>query len=174
MKMVSAIESTAAGTVPSEAAWIAFRSVFSALLPEEESYLLKSAERRLYELGEAIIRQGEACEGIHVIDSGDVRVELERAGDPIDSNIVDLANLEAGDIFGEMSFIDDEPVSATLIANQPVEILFVSKQMLQSLLIGDPTFGSRFYRSIAATLAQRLRETNVRIEMTPRSKTAHH
>jgi CRP/FNR family cyclic AMP-dependent transcriptional regulator len=172
--MVSVISTPGAAAPPSEAAWVAFRSVFSALLPEGESYFLKCAERRLYEPGEVIIRQADTCQGIHVINSGDVRVELERSPDGFSGEVVELANLEAGDIFGEMAFVDDEPACATLIANDAVEILFISKQMLQGLLVGDPTFGSRFYRSIAATLAQRLRDTNVRIEMVPRSKTVRH
>lgn len=76
---------------------------------------------------------------------------------------VELARLCRGDIFGEVSFVDNEPTSASVIAGTDAEILVIDVDVIQSLLLGDPTFGRRFFHSIAITLARRLRETNPRV-----------
>jgi len=143
---------------------LAFRRVFSMLLPEEETFLLRSSAQHIYTDGEVIIRQDQPYSGIFVIVGGRVCVELEHAdGRPP----VKVAELSRGDIFGEMSFIDDEPTSASVSACDEAEILVIDEDVIQSLLIGDPSFGRRFYHSIAATLAARLRDTNPRITGRP-------
>ena len=76
---------------------------------------------------------------------------------------VELARLRRGDIFGEVSFVDNEPTSASVIPGTDAEILVIDVDVIQSLLLGDPTFGRRFFHSIAITLARRLRETNPRV-----------
>ena len=139
---------------------VAFRKVFSMLLPEEEIFLLRSSAQHLYRENEVIIRQMQPYSGIYVIVEGEVHVELDQ-GYP--SGPLNLARLGRGDIFGEMSFVDNEPTSANVIAKTDAEILVVDEDVIQSLLVGDPTFGKRFYHSIAATLASRLRDTNPRI-----------
>ncbi len=150
---------------------VAFRKVFSKLLDEEENYLLKSAERRLYESGETIIKEKIACDGIFVMVCGEARVEYVRKSAEEDAAIVEVAIMERGDVMGEMSFLDGFPTSASVIANTEVEIFFIKGEMLEALLVGDPTFGGRFYRSLAINLSSRLRATNKNVEMVPRSRT---
>lgn len=148
----------------------AFRKVFSKLLDEEESYLLKSAERRLYEPGETIIEEKTVCGGIFVMVRGEARVEYGREPERDDPMIVEVAIMERGDVMGEMSLLDGLPTSASVIANTEVEILFIKGEMIEALLLGDPTFGARFYRSLAINLSLRLRATNRNVEMVPRSR----
>lgn len=147
----------------------AFRNVFSVLEPEEESFLLKSAAQHLYEAGEIIVRQNRPFTGIYVVVNGDVRVELNVDDTDSDDQRFELARLSRGDIFGEVSFVDSEPTSATVVADTDVELLVVDVDVIQSLLLSDPTFGRRFFHSIAITLAKRLRETNPRVLMAMRN-----
>ncbi len=149
---------------------IAFRKVFSKLLNEEENYLLKSAERRLYDPGETIIEEKTTCDGIFVMVRGEARVEYGRKPDEGDAMIVEVAIMERGDVMGEMSFLDGLPTSASVIANTEVEIFLIKGEVIEALLMGDPTFGVRFYQSLAINLSSRLRATNKNVEMVPRSR----
>ncbi|MDD9877651.1 MAG: cyclic nucleotide-binding domain-containing protein [Magnetovibrio sp.] len=137
---------------------VAFRKVFCRLAPEEELFLLRGSVQHIYSAGEIIVEQGQPFSGIYVIVEGTARVELDGP-----TGKIDIAELGRGDIFGEMSFVDDEPTSASVIAEGPVELLLIEENVIQSLLLGDPTFGHRFYHSIAITLAQRLRKTNPKV-----------
>ena len=64
-----------------------------------------------YEAGEVIIRENEVGETAYVIAQG--RVEVSKQ---LDGQKVHLAYLGAGEIFGEMSMIDEKPRSATVTA----------------------------------------------------------
>lgn len=143
-----------------------FGRVFSRLLAEEESFLLKSADTRLYEPDELIVEEGKRPEGIFVIEKGSVWVIRRGQGD----KRFEITNLERGDIFGEMAFLDDAPASASILAETEVQVLCITENMIRALLRGDPTFGRRFYHSLALTLAARLRATtHWHIDYTPRS-----
>ncbi len=50
----------------------AFRKVFPMLLPEEETFLLRSSAQHLYQKDEPVIHQGAPYSGIYVIVGGSV------------------------------------------------------------------------------------------------------
>jgi CRP-like cAMP-binding protein len=57
-----------------------------------------------------------------------------------------------------MSFLDELPASADVVAQEPVEAYFLDRPTLQSLFELFPHLASRFYRSLAASLSRRLRD----------------
>lgn len=71
----------------------------------------------------------------------------------------EIARLGAGDIVGEMSFIDARPPSATVTAVSAASILAIDRGRLQARLNYDAGFAARFYRAIAVFLSERLRQT---------------
>ena len=64
---------------------------------------------KTFEAGEDIIRIGDAGRNAYFIENGSVEVTL-----PGKDGIEVLAKMGKGEIFGEMSIIDDAPRSATL------------------------------------------------------------
>lgn len=84
--------------------------------------LAQDAKRRTYEPGDVIIREEAPASALYIILSGRVRVDKNPAveGEP-------LAHLTAGDFFGELALIEDNPRSATITAVDQTECaLFVS------------------------------------------------
>lgn len=143
-----------------------FGVAFSRLLPEEETFLLKSADTHTYESGETILIEDSRPEHIFVIEQGAARVLRRRA----DGKEMEVLYLGRGDVFGEMSFVDNTPASATVVAETLVRTLCIPVEMIHALMKGDLEFSGRFYHSLAATLAERLRETTHRhIDFRPRS-----
>lgn len=144
-----------------------FGDVFSHLHAEEESYLLKSADTRVYEPDEVIVEEDRRPDAIFVIEKGSVRV-IRRS---ISDKRFEITHMTRGDIFGEMSFLDDAPASASVVAETVVQTLCITESMVQALLRGDPSFGGRFYHSLALTLAARLRATtHWHIDFIPRAE----
>jgi extracellular factor (EF) 3-hydroxypalmitic acid methyl ester biosynthesis protein len=74
-----------------------------------------------------------------------------------------LAILGPGESFGEMSFVDDAPTSARVVAHTAVKLRVIDLGVVDNLSEVDPSFGSRLYRSLAAILAERLRITSTEI-----------
>lgn len=130
------------------------QKVFPYLSDGEERALLEKVGVSRFSPGAPIVREGDHHNALYVLRKGHVRVEKNSAGFPLE-----LARLGPGELFGEMSFIDGSPASADIIANEPVEAYVVDGQVLEPLLRKYPGIYGRLFRSLAAILARRLRET---------------
>ncbi len=131
------------------------KRIFRFLTESEEQALLEKGGVSRFGPGSVIVREGDRHNAIYVIRVGQVRVEKGSAGFPLE-----LARLGPGEIFGEMSFIEEMPASASIVANEFVEAWVIDGQMMEPLLKKYPSIYGRLYRSLAATLAGRLRETS--------------
>ena len=125
------------------------------LTSEDYSLLLEQAEVAIYKKDEIILQEGYICESIYILKRGLVRVERGTSGKGIA-----IAFLQVGDIFGEMSFVEDVVTSAQIIAETEVEVFIISKTMLDSLLKSRSGLSNRFYQSLADNLSSRLRTTS--------------
>lgn len=76
--------------------------------------------------GETIFRQGDDGKVAYIIERGRVEVSTEQGG----REIV-IAELGEGEIFGEMSIIDDAPRSATVRAVTETELVVVQRARFQ-------------------------------------------
>ena len=128
--------------------------IFPYLNEQEEQALLEKGGVSRFNPGAVIVREGDQHNAIYVLRVGHVRVEKNSAGFPLE-----LARLGPGELFGEMSFIDGSPASADIVANEYVETYVVDAQILDPLLKKYPSIYGRLFRSLAAILARRLRDT---------------
>jgi CRP-like cAMP-binding protein len=154
---------------------------FGRLRAEERKALFANAEKRTFENGDRLIVQGKTQKAIYVIESGEVRIErrlkvrakyvvdkgkvrVERSADGEDSSYtnVEIARLGTNAIFGEMSFLDGQSVSANVIAVGTVEALRIDATSIKEAMKKDPSFAGRFYHSVAEILVTRLRATSKR------------
>jgi len=131
--------------------------IFEGLEIPERVAMLESSERRDCKDGDLVIEEGARNGAIYAILDGEVKVILG-AGDAAK----EVARLGVGAIFGEMSFLSHTTASASIVASGDVELICVSHEHLDSLITKDPGFAGRFYRSLACTLAERLRVANQR------------
>lgn len=106
-----------------------------------------NVETRAVRAGDVIFREGQQADGLFVIKSGVVRIQVGNRT---------IAELAADNIFGEMALIDSEPRSATAIAVTDVELVPVSEKQFLFLVSQTPYFALKVMR----TLAQRLRVMN--------------
>jgi CRP-like cAMP-binding protein len=118
----------------------------------ERDRLLKYGRDAHFEAGEVILRERHRSSAIYVLLSGRVAVEKEPLGaaPPIDE-------LRAGAVFGEVSFLDGSPATASIVACGPADVFVLDE--LDALLASDSELASGFYRSMSTLLARRLRFT---------------
>jgi len=125
------------------------------ILDDEDVEWLASRGRRLgVGKDEVLIREGEPVDALFILLDGSLDVSTRGRA---------VATLFAGEIVGEISFVDARPPSATVRAAQFSHVLAIPRGLLQSRLATDAWFASRFFRAIATFLADRLRTTTARL-----------
>ena len=88
-----------------------------------------------------------------ILETG--RVEISRAAEADHS--IQIALLNPGDYFGEMSLLDERPRTATAAAMEPVRVHLLYKAELEKLVKDVPRVGAAIMTHLAMLLAARLR-----------------
>ncbi|MCB1316295.1 MAG: cyclic nucleotide-binding domain-containing protein [Leptospiraceae bacterium] len=131
-----------------------------ALLTENDWHTLRVSARKLnFTDGEVIIEAGSEQRTIYLILNGFVRITGSVDGHPIA-----IHRLGPNETFGEMSFLDEESASASVVADGDVQVEAIDTNRLRSLLASDPGFSERVYHSLAVTLSQRLRDATAYVQ----------
>lgn len=100
-----------------------------------------------FDAGEVILEKGAPGVDLYIISTG----RAEVAG-----NDVRIAVLDRGEVFGEMSLISGEPVSATVRALTPCKLLYIKGREFLQILAQYPPM----QRYLTHLLTKRLAETN--------------
>lgn len=125
------------------------------LRDEDYALLEENGETVSYSAQETILRQDTTTDRIFLIRTGMVQVDFSRV-----YGTDTLAYLGEGEFFGEVSFLDHGPTSASVSAARPCELLEISRDTMEQLLESHPKMAARFYHTIALTLARRIRARN--------------
>jgi CRP-like cAMP-binding protein len=112
--------------------------LFSSLVPKALEALLAAFELRSVETGGVAITQGEEGREAFVVVRGQLRAERHVEGQ--DEPTV-LAVLGPGAIFGEMALVSDSPRAASVVAEEPVQLLAASRSGLEALAQNEPVLG---------------------------------
>ena len=130
--------------------------LFGELTPKELRVLEQVVHIRNYEADEPVFVETEPGAGMYVIRSGRVNVVLKHKSD----KPIILAELQAGDFFGEMAVLGSSERSATAIAQEPSELIGFFHPDLIEIINLHPQMGAKISLGLATTLADRLRYTN--------------
>jgi CRP-like cAMP-binding protein len=108
--------------------------------------------------GEVIVEEGDTTQGFYVIDTGEVEVRkrLRDRQQP-------LAHLGKHDLFGQMSFIDGKPRSASVVAVTPVRCHRVEPAALDRALEMSFAVGFKFLGTMRTVLTRMFADTVHRI-----------
>ena len=105
---------------------------------------------RDYEAGAVIFRQGDASDGeAYLIHSGTVEICKSTGADET------RRTLGHGDLLGEIALFRAGPHSATAVATEPVTLLVISEQRLESMLRASPSLALALIRQLARMAAGR-------------------
>ena len=97
---------------------------------------------------EVLVKEGKSDNHLYVIVNGAIGV-VRNAGT---TERVTLLTLTTGDLVGELSFIDDTPHYASLVAIGPTRVFGLEREKLESLLLTQPELVYRVMRAIVRTV----------------------
>ena len=121
------------------------------LQAEDMLWLFQVGEEKAVSPGTAIVDEGIRPNAIFVVVRGSFNVGVETLADE------PLATLRAGELIGEISFLEGSPASATIVADEESAVIAVDDQVLKERLREDTAFAARLYRAFALVAERRLR-----------------
>jgi CRP-like cAMP-binding protein len=124
------------------------------------------AQERNYAAGEHIMLEQTPGDGLYLISSGSVKVLVDpslvsdhKVGEPYV-----IATLRHGQSFGEISLVDEGLRSASVQAAQyDTRIVFIPRDKLLGLCEAYPELGYRLMRNLAADIAMKIRNTDLKV-----------
>jgi CRP/FNR family transcriptional regulator, cyclic AMP receptor protein len=119
------------------------------LTANDWTLIADKAARMQFKAGACIVQQGKRTNGIYLLLKGTAMVQPPAPAG--------LPPIGPGEVCGEISFLDEDPATVTVLANEAVEAYYLDRASLQSLFELFPHLGSRFYRSLACSLSRRIR-----------------
>lgn len=123
-------------------------------------WLLSAGRLRMAFPGQKLIEAGKPVEQIYFLIEGELAVVGPDGGV--------VATLGAGDVIGEMSFVEQRAPSATVRVEGKSALLAVPRPTILERFEEEPQFAVRFYRALATFLSARLREATARVGVEPR------
>ena len=110
---------------------------------------------------ELIIRENEEGKGLYFVVKGDFEVVKKISGNKYKR----LQGLDRGDFFGEMSILNDEKHSASVISRNQGILIFISKKAFHEISTSNSRFTLKIMKELATILSQRLRHMNLKYGM---------
>ena len=104
--------------------------LFKNLTPSDIANIADRMHKRKYARGDVIIRQGDVGEEFFLIARGSASVMAQKLGMPERQ----VATLGAGDVFGEMALLTEEPRNATVSAVEDLETYYLEKKDFREAL----------------------------------------
>lgn len=106
-----------------------------------------------------VIEQNTLGNALFIIAKGEVKVTRDTDGDGKHTATEEIGRLREGELFGEMSLIDDLLTSARVTTVTPCRLLKMPRDKFEALLASDDKLAVKVYRSFCRTLSDRLRRT---------------
>ena len=129
---------------------------FNGLTREALGLIARATTEESHATGTKIFQYGDPGDKLFILLEGKVRISREVAGMGEEA----LAVLGSGEVFGEMSLIDEAPRSATAICHEKCRLFVIRKEDLEDLLFVDRDLAYELLWNFVRTLSGRLRETN--------------
>lgn len=129
---------------------------YPLITPEIEQKLLQSnidIQQHTFLEGQLILLKGDISERIHIILSGKVLIYIEQ------ERKIQLATLERGHFFGEMSCLTGDPISANVEAINTVKTISVCRKGMMLLMDQN----AEFRMQIIESMVKRIQNSNDRV-----------
>lgn len=132
---------------------------FQGLTREALSLIAQVTSEESHGLGTRIFQYGDPGDKVFILLEGKVRISREVAGMGEEA----LAVLGPGEVFGEMSLLDDAPRSADARVHERCRLLVIAKDAFDDLLFMHKDLAYEVLWNCVRMLSARLRETNEKL-----------
>lgn len=104
--------------------------------------------------GDLLMKEGETSNSMYWVQSGTLRLYKKKG-----TGFIELGVVHSGEVVGEMSFLDNQPRSASVEALQPCDIVEIPRGKFDEFLAAQPSW----MKALVHTLVKRLRTTSNRV-----------
>jgi CRP-like cAMP-binding protein len=128
--------------------------------PDEWAKLIDHTEARRFAAGDLVVREGSSAQELHIVTRGRLEVLVEggkRGG------LRRIALIDPGFVFGEQSFFDGQPRSASVRALSAGEIRTLALAAFEVLGAKEPALARAVLFDLARILSLRLRQATERM-----------
>jgi len=129
-------------------------SLFEGLTFRDLKKIELIVHKRTFMPGEVVFYERQPGTGMYIIKKGVIKLTKT-----IDEENAKIAELGEGEVFGEMSLLEDYPRSAQATAVERTEALGIFRPDLFDLIERNPRLGSKILMKLSQRLASRLRKT---------------
>ena len=129
---------------------------FDGLTVEALAMIAHVTTEESYAYGTKIFAYGDPGDKLYIVVEGKVRIFREVGGMGEEA----LAVLGTGEVFGEMSLLDESTRSAGALAHERCKLLVITKDAFDDLLFLHKDLAYEVLWACVRMLAARLRETN--------------
>jgi len=120
--------------------------------PQQVDRLMDCLELRQIEQDDYLFHQGDPFDGLYFVASGQVSVVLELS----DGHFKRIRTYTVGNTIGEMGLYRRTVRMASVIADKPSTLYFLSAETFERIETSDPVLASNIHRFIVNLLAERL------------------
>ena len=124
--------------------------LFSILSEEQIKKIISTSAFCSYGPGEIIVKENETGDSLFLLINGHVSIRKPASS----HDVFEIAQLQRGDIFGEMTVFTGAPRSATIHSISKVDLLEVKREAIADLLEEEPGLIERFGQLIGDRQAQ--------------------
>lgn len=139
--------------------------IFYQFTPTQLELVSNLCQEVVCQAGEVIFRENSSSKELYVIVQGEVDILIHRGSkDSQGKNETAVARLRLGQSFGEVALVDEGLRSASAIsAQKDTRLLVIPRDKIIMLCETYPQLGYRLMYNLAADLAMKIRNTDLRI-----------
>ncbi len=126
--------------------------ILGLLADTDVEWLVVAGKKRKVAPGEPLITEGVSVQSLFIVLDGKLAVIIQKEGQPLE-----VDQIGAGEVVGEVSLLDSRPPTATVQGKEPAFVLDIPHLALNAKLETDEGFAARLYRALAVFLAHRFR-----------------
>nr|MBI2905676.1 cyclic nucleotide-binding domain-containing protein [Chloroflexota bacterium] len=142
--------------------------IFFELTPTQLELIASLCREQRFNTSDVIFEENSPSDELYIIGQGEVEIQVDPSlvGDSTAQAVstVTIATLRRGQSFGEVALVDQGLRSATArCAQHNTQLLIIPRDKLMVLCDTYPQLGYRLMRNLAADLALKIRNTDMRI-----------
>jgi CRP-like cAMP-binding protein len=154
-------------STPDLKAFLVATPFFGGLSEASLDLLISMLVERRLDVGATVVAEGEPGRSMYVVHSGELVVSKLAAS----GRAIRMTGLGPGDFFGEMTLIEVQNRSATVVTESPTVLYELTAQNLYTYYKADITAYAMVMQNINRELCRRLRRADNRIaELTDASR----
>ena len=143
---------------PDLKAFLSATPFFGGLSDASLDLLISMLVKRCFEIGATVVAEGEPGRSMFIIQSGELAVS-KRA---VSGDVIRMTGLVPGDFFGEMTLIEMQNRSATVVAESPAVLYELTARQLYTYYKADIHAYVIVLQNISRELCRRLRRADDR------------